>query len=162
MTDPPLKPRGQEWPGSVGASSPRDPPEGPEARTEDHVRRMRWVIEVILAVLGIQAFYGGVQLIRDAFGLPADWLAALPFDSWVVPGILLMALIGVPSFGLLGLHVAGNRWADPLTVGFGCAVMLWIVVQVFFIPFFFLQPLVFVLGLALALLAWTRMRTEAG
>jgi hypothetical protein len=31
----------------------------------------------------------------------------------------------------------------------------------FFIPFFFLQPLVFVLGLALALLAWSRIRQAA-
>jgi hypothetical protein len=124
--------------------------------------KRRWVIEVILAILGIQAFYGGIQLIRDAFGLPADWLEALPFDSWVIPGFLLMALIGIPAFGLLGMYVAGNRLADPLTLAFGCGVMLWIIVQVFFIPFFFLQPLVFVLGLALALLAWSRMREAGG
>ncbi len=121
-------------------------------------RKRRWVLEVILAVLGIQAFYGGVQLISDAFEFPIDWLDPLPFDSWVIPGLLLMALIGVPAFGLLGLHIAGNRWADPLTVAFGCGIMAWIVVQVFFIPFNFLQPLVFVLGLALALVAWSRMR----
>lgn len=121
-------------------------------------RKRRWLLEVILAVLGIQAFYGGVQLIRDAFDFPIDWLDPLPFDSWVMPGLLLMALIGVPAFGLLGLHVAGNRWADPLTVAFGCGIMAWIVVQVFFIPFNFLQPLVFVLGLTLALVAWSRMR----
>jgi hypothetical protein len=124
--------------------------------------KRRWVIEVILAILGIQAFYGGIQLIRDAFGLPDDWLDALPFDSWVIPGILLMALIGIPAFGLLGMYVAGNRLSDPLTLAFGCGVMLWIVVQVFFIPFFFLQPLVFVLGLSLALLAWSRMREASG
>ncbi len=121
-------------------------------------RKRRWLLEVILALLGIQAFYGGIQLIRDAFDFPIDWLEPLPFDSWVIPGLLLMALIGVPSFGLLGLHIAGNRYADPLTVAFGCGIMAWIVVQVFFIPFNFLQPLVFVLGLALALVAWSRMR----
>ena len=36
--------------------------------------------------------------------------------------------------------------------------MAWILVQLFFIPFFFLQPLVFVLGLTLGLVAWSRMR----
>lgn len=120
------------------------------------------MVEVILAVLGIQAFYGGVQLIRDAFGLPADWLDALPFDSWVIPGVLLMVLIGIPSFALLGMHVAGNAAADRLTLAFGCGVMLWILVQVFFIPFFFLQPVVFVLGLLLVGLSWWRLRHEPG
>jgi len=120
--------------------------------------RRRWLLEVVLALLGIQAFYGGIQLIRDAFGLPDDWIDALPFDSWVIPGILLMALIGVPAFGLLGMYVAGNRWADPLTMAFGIGVMAWILVQLFFIPFFFLQPLVFALGLLLTLVAWSRIR----
>lgn len=121
----------------------------------------RWVLEVVLAFLGIQAFYGGIQLMRDAFGLPADWLDALPFDSWVIPGILLMALIGVPAFGLLGMYVAGNRLADRLTVAFGIGVMAWIVVQVFFIPFFFLQPVIFVLGLVLVVVAWSRIRRDS-
>jgi O-antigen ligase len=98
---------------------------------------------------------------RDAFGLPADWLDALPFDSWVIPGILLMALIGVPAFGLLGMYVAGNRLADRLTVAFGIGVMAWIVVQVFFIPFFFLQPVIFVLGLVLVVVAWSRIRRDS-
>jgi hypothetical protein len=111
-------------------------------------------------MLGIQAFYGGIQLIRDAFGFPIDWLDPLPFDSWVIPGLLLMLLIGVPSFALLGMYVAGNAAADRLTIYFGIGVMAWIVVQVFFIPFIFLQPLVFVLGLALVLVAWSRIRSQ--
>jgi hypothetical protein len=39
--------------------------------------------------------------------------------------------------------------------------MAWIVVQIFFIPFNFLQPLVFVLGLVLVLLGWSRVRASA-
>jgi len=123
-------------------------------------RKRRWALEVILGILGVQAFYGGVQLIRDAFAFPVDWLDPLPFDSWVIPGFLLMLLIGVPSFALLGMHVAENAAADRLTIAFGLGVMAWIVVQVFFVPFNFLQPLVFVLGLALVLIAWSREVTR--
>ncbi len=123
-------------------------------------RKRRWALEVILGILGVQAFYGGVQLIRDAFAFPVDWLDPLPFDSWVIPGFLLMLLIGVPSFALLGMYVAENAAADRLTIAFGLGVMAWIVVQVFFVPFNFLQPLVFVLGLALVLIAWSREVTR--
>ena len=123
-------------------------------------RKRRWALEVILGILGVQAFYGGVQLIRDAFAFPVDWLDPLPFDSWVIPGFLLMLLIGVPSFALLGMYVAENAAADPLTIAFGLGVMAWIGVQLFFVPFFFLQPLVFVLGLALVLIAWSREVTR--
>lgn len=123
-------------------------------------QKRRWLQEVILAILGIQAFYGGIQLIRNAFAFPIEWLDPLPFDSWVIPGVLLMVLIGVPSFALLGMYVADNAAADRLTMVFGCGVMAWIIVQLFFIPFIFLQPLVFVLGLALVLVAWSRMRSR--
>jgi len=123
-------------------------------------RKRRCALEVILGILGVQAFYGGVQLIRDAFDFPVDWLDPLPFDSWVIPGFLLMLLIGVPSFALLGMYVADNAAADRLTIAFGLGVMAWIVVQVFFVPFNFLQPLVFVLGLALVLIAWSREVTR--
>jgi len=123
-------------------------------------RKRRCALEVILGILGVQAFYGGVQLIRDAFDFPVDWLDPLPFDSWVIPGFLLMLLIGVPSFALLGMYVAHNAAADRLTIAFGLGVMAWIVVQVFFVPFNFLQPLVFVLGLALVLIALSREVTR--
>ena len=123
-------------------------------------RKRRCALEVILGILGVQAFYGGVQLIRDAFDFPVDWLDPLPFDSWVIPGFLLMLLIGVPSFALLGMYVADNAAADRLTIAFGLGVMAWIVVQVFFVPFNFLQPLVFVLGLALVLIALSREVTR--
>ncbi len=120
--------------------------------------KRRWLLEVVLAILGVQAFYGGIQLIRDAFAFPIEWLDPLPFDSWVIPGLLLMLLIGVPSFALLGMYEARNAAADRSTIYFGFGVMAWIVVQVFFIPFIFLQPLVFVLGLTLVLVAWSRTR----
>lgn len=127
-------------------------------RTDVSAKR-RWLLEIVLALLGIQAFYGGFQLIRDAFAFPIDWLDPLPFDSWVIPGFLLMALIGVPAFALLGMYVAQNAAADRLTIAFGFGVMLWIVVQLFFVPLTFLQPLVFVLGLVLVLVAWSRTRS---
>lgn len=121
----------------------------------------RWLLEVVLGLLGIQAFYGGVQLMRDGFGLPLEWLDPLPFSSWVIPGVLLMLLIGVPAFALLGMYVAGNAAADRWTIVYGVGVMLWVAVQLLFIPFFFLQPLVFVLGLILVLVAWRRSQGEA-
>jgi hypothetical protein len=34
-------------------------------------------------------------------------------------------------------------------------------VQVFFIPFFFLQPVIFVLGLVLVVVAWSRIRRDS-
>ncbi|MEI2784269.1 MAG: hypothetical protein V9E82_00990 [Candidatus Nanopelagicales bacterium] len=52
------------------------------------------------------------------------------------------------------------RPPTALTIAFGLGVMAWIVVQVFFVPFNFLQPLVFVLGLALVLIAWSREVTR--
>src|SRR5690606_1042961 len=32
------------------------------------------------------AVYGGVGLVRDGMGMPVEWLAPTPFDSWRWPG----------------------------------------------------------------------------
>jgi len=49
-------------------------------------------------VIGANAVYGGVGLIRDGLGMPSEWLEPTPFGSWVLPGVFLLAVIAVPMF----------------------------------------------------------------
>jgi hypothetical protein len=90
--------------------------------------------------------------------LPAEWLDALPFDGWSIPGALLLGLIGIP--GLVGATVEtlGRRWVVPWSLAYGVGLVAWIGVQVLLIPPFFLQPVIAAAGTVIAAASWARLR----
>lgn len=65
---------------------------------EGSVRRpwQAWALAVTELFITGQAVYGGVGLITDSWQLPTEWLARTPFDTWVGPGWVLIALVGLP------------------------------------------------------------------
>ena len=112
--------------------------------------------------VGVNAVFGGWKLIDDGFGLPTDWLAGLPVDTWVWPGIALLVGVAAPQFGAAGVAVFGRRpeagYRSGLAVG--GALVLWIVVQVALLQrYFFLQPVIAGFGLVEIGLAWWWRRT---
>ena len=74
-------------------------------------RGPRWALIGVEALIGANAIYGGVGLIRDGTGMPADWLNATPFNSWVLPGVFLLVAIAVPMFTAAVAELLRLRWA---------------------------------------------------
>ncbi len=130
-----------------------------------------WLVVAIFAFLALMALPVGWMMIRsphgDILGMSVSWIASTPFRTWLVPGLFLAGLIGLGSlcaiYGLLmrpGWHwpqrlnpVHGLRWEWTFAAGMGLGVMVWIVVQVAALRmYFWMQPLVFGLGLAILLL----------
>jgi hypothetical protein len=108
------------------------------------------------AFVAVTAIAGGGVLVLGAlmpttatvFSPPDEYLLGTPFSSYLVPGLLLALVVG-------GLHTAAfildltrhpRRVLAAATAGF--AVLIWIFVQMMFIPFSFLQAVYFVAGLA--------------
>ncbi|HEV8222291.1 MAG TPA: hypothetical protein VGQ05_18630 [Streptosporangiaceae bacterium] len=119
-----------------------------------------WALAAVAVLTGSLAVLGGVQMIRDGFGMPPSWLSGTPFTSWALPGVLLLAGVAVPQIAVAAMIVTRRRLA--LVGGYlaGLALVGWIVVQVLALQrFFFLQPVVAVLGLAETGLAWLWQRT---
>src|SRR5690242_2961856 len=57
----------------------------------------RFAVIGLETVAAVSAVGGGIGLIAgNAIGMPADWLAATPFSSWRVPGVLLLLVVAVP------------------------------------------------------------------
>lgn len=113
--------------------------------------------------MGVGAVYGGISLLADSFGLPEDWPARTPFDTWTVPGVLLLVLIAVP--GLVGAvaEVTGRSWVVPWSLAYGIGLVLWIAVQVTMVPPFVLQPVVATVGVVIAAAsAWRLHRRRRG
>lgn len=92
------------------------------------------VLEALLAV----GAYGGVLLMTliqpDDF-MPPEWLAGMPFGSWVLPGIGLLVAIGIlPTFALLG-EARRRPWAALAHVAVGGVLVGWIALQLLVIGY---------------------------
>ena len=97
-----------------------------------------------------------------------EWLEHTPFTSFLIPGLILFVLFGLGSLVTLFGLIFRPRWAwtEPITqpvhvhwavlaaMLIGLAQCIWITVQLLMTQhFFFLQPIMFGVGLAILLLA---------
>lgn len=126
------------------------------------------VLTVLLVLEGVSAIGGGVTFLVDtsggAAGLDPAVLATAPVTTFLIPGLLLVFGLGVPALLVaVGVHRrpatplaaglerrTGHHWSWSGSIMLGVALMLWIVVQVQLIDASWLQPLLFVVGAALA------------
>ena len=119
-------------------------------------RWIRIVLTVLTALVGITAIAGGVALIIGAStpsasgGVVPDraYLGGSPFTSYIVPGLVLAVIVGGTHL-LAALLVGRGAPSGPFaTVVAGFGLLIWIFVQMMFIPFSVLQAIYFAAGLA--------------
>jgi len=116
----------------------------------------------VFALVTMAAVYGGIGLLRDGMGMPADWAERLPFGSWVLGGLALLITVAVPQ--AVGCAAVVRRRPDAAAIGAaaGLALVAWIIVQVLVLQrYFFLQPVIAGLGLVEFALAIGMLRTTA-
>lgn len=108
-------------------------------------RRLLIPIELFIAA---NALGGSVYGLAGAEDVPREWLEGSPFDSYVVPSlVLLVAVAGGMTAAATSLIVRHHRGAE-ISIAAGLVLLGWIVVQVLIIPFSWLQPAFFACGLA--------------
>lgn len=141
----------------------------------------RWLIGLVL-FQGITGTIGGLVLLINGSGMPAAWLAEIPFESWFWPGVILGVGLGlvplVIAYGLIrrptwtflagAERMVGHRWPWVGSVCLGVGLVSWIAVELLLIPevHWLMQPLYTAVGLGIvgaALRPRTRVRwrTEA-
>jgi hypothetical protein len=107
-----------------------------------------WLMAGLAVLIAAAAAFGGIRLIHDGLGMPADYLTATPFSSWVLPGLALLIGVAVPQLVAAILIASGHRWALPASYLAGAALVAWIGVQLLVMQrYFFLQPVIAALGM---------------
>jgi hypothetical protein len=114
----------------------------------------------LLAFIALTSIAGGAVMVAsaslgtDRLGLPPEMmlppelLQGSPFTTYLIPGLLLAIVVGgfqVAGFVLLTKH---HRRAPFATAVAGYSVLIWIFVQMVFVPFSVLQAVYFAAGLA--------------
>lgn len=103
----------------------------------------------LTAIAGGSALIIGALFPQSATVLnpPADYLTGTPFVSYLLPGVALALVIGGVHTVAFLLELTRNRWRLFAAATAGFAVLIWIFVQMIYIPFSFLQAVYFAAGL---------------
>jgi hypothetical protein len=92
-----------------------------------------WALMVLTAIQVIGATAGGIGLVQDPIdniGMPLSMLEGSPFSDYLYPGLVLLLVVGLfPIVPLVGLAL-GRRWGWWLELAAGCALIIWIIVEV--------------------------------
>lgn len=125
--------------------------------------RFVWLAVLLELFTGVLAVPVGLSFIGDPTGramqLPAGWIEATPFGSYLVPGLYLVAVNGFGMLLLAGLTIIRHWLAPWLTGALGVGLIVWILVQIVVMPETMILTWVFLAtGFALGFLAlfWLR------
>ncbi len=112
------------------------------------------VLAAVHAVVGLAAVVGGIGLVRNGLGMPEEWLLSTPFDTWLIPGVLLALGVGGSQLLAAVLLAAHDPQARSASMVAGIGLATWIVVQSVLLhryhPF---SPALFALGVSTAVVA---------
>ena len=118
---------------------------------------------LLQAFIGVGAVAGGLALALDpsgtSLGMPLEVLEKTPFATFLVPGIVLFAVNGVGSLVGAVASFKRHRYAGETALALGAFLVLWIVVQVYWMEPHWLHMLYFSLGVLEAVLGWSVRRS---
>lgn len=108
------------------------------------------------AFVAVTAIAGGSVLVVGAllpkmatvFSPPDEYLHGTPFASYLVPGLALAVVVGGLHAAAFILDLTRHSWRILAAATAGFALLIWIFVQMLYIPFSFLQAIYFAAGLA--------------
>jgi hypothetical protein len=102
-----------------------------------------WILIGLLLLQGLGGLGGGLSLsVRpdgSIMGMPTSLLDGSPFPDYLIPGLILLLVLGVlPLVAAAGLWLR-RRWAWYAAFVVGCGLMIWILVEITIIPYDVLQ-----------------------
>lgn len=117
-------------------------------------------LEVFVA---LNAVAGSVYLFGGAPDWPREWLSRTPFDSWLIPGVILLVAVA----GTM-VAAAWTTWHRPeigagVSLFAGLVLLVWIIVETAMLGYVsWMQPATFVAALLTLALAWRLRRRASG
>jgi hypothetical protein len=121
------------------------------------MKKIYGLIFVLHAFVGIGGMAGGLAAILNPeapMGAPVDMLKNSPFSNFLIPGIILFAIIGLGNLISAITMLFKSRFQGYISSVFSWALVIWIVVQCIMLrEIVFLHVLFFIIGLVEAVLA---------
>jgi hypothetical protein len=105
---------------------------------------------IVLLYFGAMSAFGGAALgvVTDGGGVPHEFLRGSPFESFLIPSLILGVVIGGTQLvGAVTVHRRASR-ADLAAATAGFGMIVWIFVELAIIGFDWLQAFYFAVGSA--------------
>ncbi|MCU1445198.1 hypothetical protein [Cryobacterium sp.] len=104
--------------------------------TDTHAPRRWWVALLVVGWFTLVSAVGGALglIFANGMGMPISWLVGTPFDSFLVPGLILLLVVGGTQANAVLLQHLRHPWylAAAAIAGFG--MLIWIFVEVAILP----------------------------
>lgn len=91
---------------------------------------IQWVLILLGGFVAVTAIGGGITMATGLDPLPQEWLTGTPFNSFVLPGLLLAVLVGGSAAIATYAMVTSPQAGALLSVVAGGLLMAWIVIEV--------------------------------
>lgn len=93
-----------------------------------------YVLLVALVFQGLSGIAGGIGFLVDpsgaTLGIPLEWLEGSPFANYLIPGLVLLIVLGVlPLIVVTGVW-RRSRWGRISAVAVGAALLIWLAVEI--------------------------------
>jgi len=124
--------------------------------------RARTTALVLLFFLGISALAGAMGMILDptgeGMGMPPEMLEHTPFESFLIPAIILGIFNGILSLVFATLIIRKNRLGSWFVLFQGGVLTIWLTIELFMDLFYAPLTLTYYLVAALLILCGIVMR----
>lgn len=125
------------------------------------IQNRRNILGILLLLIAINAFAGGWYGLAGAEGLPVEWLDGSPFETYRVPSLFLLIIIGGLSLFSAVALFGKKQYALRAALLTGVVLAFWIIVQVWIIGLVsWMQPVTFVAALVVMILSRTNKPVE--
>ena len=116
-----------------------------------------WALLALLLIQGLGGTAGGLALSLRPDGsvmhMPVSYLDGSPFADYLIPGLILLLVLGVaPLVAMVALWLR-KTWAWYLAFAIGCGLVIFELVEIQFIPYDILQPVFGTVGALIALVS---------
>lgn len=121
-----------------------------------------WVQLVLLGFQGVSGVIGGIGLVADptgaTLGIPIVWLQHSPFADYLIPGWVLLSVLGLGPLAAAWGVWKGHRWGRFAGLLVGIALTIWLAVEIAIVGYQPTPPLQLTYGAVGLILLYVGLR----